>query len=77
MQPSVRGGKWDIGVGAEEVEGVACFMDEDGEIAVDAVEHCDVAVRVVGISIVGWIVKLVIRDCEGGEWKRATYGQVG
>ena len=27
---------------------MAGLVDEDGQVAVDAVEHCDVAVRIVG-----------------------------
>lgn len=33
---------------------MACFVDEDGQVARDEVEHCDVAVLVVGVAAV-WV----------------------
>lgn len=53
VEPVGGGGEGFVGVGVQEVEGVAALVDEDGEVAVDAVEHCDVAVGIVGVAAVG------------------------
>ena len=55
VEPSLRGGECVVGllVSAEEIEGVGDLVEEYCEVAVDAVEHGDVAVRIVGPSVVG------------------------
>ncbi len=55
VEPSLRGGQCVGGlfVGAKEVEGVGGFMDEDCQVAVNAVEHSDIAVQIVGVTITG------------------------
>lgn len=52
-QPALRTGERLVEVSAEKIEGVAGFVDEDGQVTVDAVEHCDVAGPVVGVDHAG------------------------
>lgn len=49
-EPVLGGGEWFVGVGAEEVEGVAGLVDEDGHVVFYLVEYGDVAVRIVRVS---------------------------
>lgn len=51
--PMFGGREGIVRVSAEKVEGVAGFVDEEGQVAVDAFEHCNVAGPVVGASKVG------------------------
>ncbi|KAI4087264.1 MAG: hypothetical protein L6R37_008339 [Teloschistes peruensis] len=50
VEPVLGGGEGFVGVSAQEVQGMAALVDEDGEVAVDAVEEGDVAVGVVGVT---------------------------
>ncbi len=74
-QPGRRVGKRLVRVCAEEVERVAGFVDEEGQVAVDAIEHCDVAVRVVGPGRVGCGSGLAMRRTAKNE--KGAHGQVG
>lgn len=53
VEPVLRGREGFVRVSAQEVEGVAALVQEHGEVPVDAVEHCDVAVPIVGVASVG------------------------
>ena len=75
-QPACRIGERLVGVSAEKVEGVAGFVDEDGQVAVDAVEHCDVAGPIVSVGH-GGCTSMSVRYAGSSSRRKAAYGQGG